>query len=283
MKIRIPKIDATQIIQEAKKIEAGTGKYTFKFEDGMILRLLPYKHSHNPFIGVYLKYVGKTLIYSPQNFGMPDPFFECFSETGNKKVKPSMRFFCPCIVRGKEKSGVKFASFSQYQYLKIVSFLEEVDLFDISEGHDIIVKVTNKSGTMKEIDFIFKAKATPAYIDLNYIEELYDKQPNFLEEVVRPKLKSYEELKKILERYLNDEHLELEFDSAADNGDFDFVYERHSSNQSNKNVGYSYQEEDQEGQKHSVQSSSSFKHGFQKMNNENKNEELERLKKMLGE
>lgn len=220
--IKIPKVNTAEIIQDAKKVEGENLRYTFKFEDGMVIRLLPYKHSYNPFISVYVKYVNKVMIYSPQNFGLPDPFFEKFSETGDKKVKPSTRFFCPCFIRGKEKEGVKFASFSQTQYLKIISFLEEVDLFDVTQGHDLVVKVKVKTGTMKEIDFMFKAKPSPAYIDMNFVEEQYDKQLNLLEDIIRPRLKSYEELTRLLNIFLSGREGEVGEIAGDDEG-----YQKH--------------------------------------------------------
>lgn len=186
-----------------------------------VVRIVPYKYTpDNPFIELKFHYNlnGKTYL-SPDSFGRPDPIVEFsnrLKKTGDKedwkngrKLEPKMRTFAPIFVRGEEHEGIKFWGFGKQVYQEILSIISDPDYGDITDltnGRDIVVefRTAEESGkSFPETTIRVKPNATTAVDPKN--SELVDaikSQTNILD--LFPEL-SYEELKDVMDKWLNPE------------------------------------------------------------------------------
>lgn len=181
------------------------------------IRIVPYTYNNdNPFIELKFHYNlnGKTYL-SPDTFNKPDPIVEFankLKKSGDKeewqfgrKLEPKMRTFCPVIVRGREKEGVKFWGFGKQVYQAILSYIADPDYGDITDvntGRDIVVEFRTAEETNKsfpETTIRPKPNQSPAVDDeLKYIlEEQTDIQELF-------EVPSYDELKAAMDIWLNE-------------------------------------------------------------------------------
>lgn len=186
-----------------------------------VVRIVPYKFNpENPFIELKFHYNinGKTFL-SPDSFGRPDPIVEFanrLKKTGSKedwqmgrKMEPKMRTFAPVIVRGEENEGVKFWGFGKTVYQELVAVCldsEYGDITDLMNGRDITVefKTGEDSGkSFPETAVRVKPNTTPAVDPKNIqLVESLKNQVNILD--LFPEL-SYEELKDVMDKWLNPE------------------------------------------------------------------------------
>jgi hypothetical protein len=201
----------------------GTNKNLFwKPKPGkQVVRIVPYKFSpENPFMELKFHYgINEKTYLSPDTFGRPDPIVEFsnrLKKTGDKedwktgrKMEPKMRTYAPVIVRGEEGEGVKFWGFGKQVYENILSIIDDPDYGDITDltnGRDIVVEFKEAAETGKnypETSIRVKPNATPAVDPSN--KELVAslaRQTNILELYEE---KSYEELKNIMNAWLNPE------------------------------------------------------------------------------
>lgn len=181
-----------------------------------VIRIIPYIHNEeNPFIELKFHYNlnGKTYL-SPDTFNNPDPIVEFsnkLKKSGDKeewqfgrKLEPKMRTFCPIIIRGKEKDGVKFWGFGKQVYQAILSYIADPDYGDITDiktGRDIVVEFipTEESGkSFPETTIRPKPNQTDAIEDS--LKNLLKEQTDILELFEVPE---YSELKAAMDTWLN--------------------------------------------------------------------------------
>lgn len=195
-----------------------------------VVRIVPYKYSpDNPFIELKFHYNlnGKSYL-SPDSFGRPDPIVEFsnrLKKTGDKeewkmgkKMEPKMRTFAPVIVRGEEHEGVKFWGFGKQVYQELLSIISDPDFGDITDlttGRDIVVefKTGDESGkSFPETNIRVKPNTSVA-VDPNNsnLLEALKAQVNILD--LFPEL-SYDELKDIMDSWLNPETSDSSVDPA---------------------------------------------------------------------
>jgi hypothetical protein len=196
-----------------------------------VVRIVPYKYApDNPFIELKFHYNlnGKSYL-SPDSFGRPDPIVEFsnrLKKTGDKedwkmgkKMEPKMRTFAPVIVRGEENEGVKFWGFGKQVYQELLSIISDPDFGDITDltsGRDIVVefKTGDESGkSFPETNIRVKPNTSVA-VDPNNssLLEALKTQVNILD--LFPEL-SYDELKDIMDKWLNPDNAEASVDPVA--------------------------------------------------------------------
>jgi hypothetical protein len=182
-----------------------------------VIRIVPYVHNdENPFIELKFHYNlnGKTYL-SPDTFNKPDPIVEFankLKKSGDKeewqfarKLEPKMRTFCPIVVRGREKEGVKFWGFGKQVYQAILSYIADPDYGDITDavtGRDIVVEFQTAEQTGKsfpETTIRPKPNQTPAVDD--DLKDLLNDQTDILDLFEVP---SYDELKLAMDTWLNE-------------------------------------------------------------------------------
>ena len=182
------------------------------------VRIVPYKfNKDNPFIELYFHYdIAKRSYLSPISFGRPDPIEEFatkLKQTGNKddwrlgrKLDAKMRTFLPVIVRGKESEGVKFWGFGKTVYQELLSFIADPDYGDITDptnGRDISVefKTAEETGAnFPSTSIRVKPNQTPITEDAEQLKSMIENQTNITEIYTE---QSYDELKEVLNNYLN--------------------------------------------------------------------------------
>ena len=182
------------------------------------VRIVPYKHNKdNPFIELYFHYdIAKRSYLSPISFGRPDPIEEFatkLKQTGNKddwrlgrKLDAKMRTFLPVIVRGEEKEGVKFWGFGKTVYQELLSFIADPDYGDITDpmsGRDIAVefKTAEETGAnFPSTSIRVKPNQTPITDDAEQLKGMIENQVEITSIYTE---QSYDELKEVLDNYLN--------------------------------------------------------------------------------
>lgn len=209
------------------------------------VRIVPYAYNkENPFIELYFHYnIGTKNYLSPISFGDPDPiaeFSQKLIQSGDrenyklgKKIEPKMRTFVPVIVRGeldKEKKikpntgddEVKFWGFGKTVYQEILSYLDDPDwgdITDIEKGHDLIVEFKTAEETGKsfpETKITLKPQPSPITDDMDKLKEMISSQKEITEIY---KQYSYDELKEVLDSWLNGDESESESESTTNDDD----------------------------------------------------------------
>jgi hypothetical protein len=187
-----------------------------------VVRILPYKFANDAtvagaFIEQYFHYdINKRTYLSPITHGNPDPiqeFAERLKSTGSredwnlsKKLTPKLRTFAPVVVRGEEGEGVRFWGFGKMVYEELLSILADPDYGDITDpvsGRDVQVEVKMPEETGKSYPTTtirVKPNQTPVSSDetqmKNWVENQTDMKEIFKEN-------TYDELKEILQNWLN--------------------------------------------------------------------------------
>ena len=186
-----------------------------------VIRIVPYKYvPDNPFIELKFHYnINKKTYISPDSFGRPDPIVEFsnrLKRTGDKEdwklgrsYEPKMRTFVPVLVRGEESEGVRFWGFGKLIYQELTSIISDPDFGDISDlltGRDIVVEFKTEAETGKdfpETTIRVKPNQTPAVDAKNTSSlDMLNNQVNILD--LFPE-KTYDELKEIMDAWLNPE------------------------------------------------------------------------------
>lgn len=212
-------IDLNAIKSKLNQLQTSGTKQNnlWKPEPGaQVIRIVPYQHDlSNPFRELYFHYeFGQKSYLSPITNGRPDPvveFCEKLKSTGNsdewklgKKMEPKMRVYVPVIVRGQESEGVKFYGFGKQVYQELLSFITDPDYGDISDlknGRDIVIEFSpSEQGGFPKTSIRIKPNQTIATTDKSVAEKIMNNQPNLNDIFKEP---SYDELKQILEKWLN--------------------------------------------------------------------------------
>lgn len=190
-----------------------TGTYEFN------IRILPWANNDGqPFRERWFYYgIGKNPgLLAPTQFQKADPVQELIDKlhsTGKKedkeickKLYPKMRAFAPILVRGSEDQGVLVWSFGKEIYQRLLEFFldgEIGDITDVNEGYDLKVKIVKKEGKPWPDTTVDAArKPSKLYNDPAKIDEALANVPNMDE---YQKLKSYDELKSIIEAWARGE------------------------------------------------------------------------------
>ena len=199
-----------------------------------VVRIVPYKHNKdNPFIELFFHYnLGNNKTYlSPLSFGRPDPvaeFADKLKSTGNKdewiqgkRLEPKMRTFAPVIVRGKESEGVKFWGFGKTVYQELLSVIADPDygdITDITNGRDIGIErqtPAEAGNQYGKTTIRVKPNQSPLVDDSGQLESLLENQSNLTELYTEP---SYDDLKEVLQNYLNPSDDASETTTTTSNG-----------------------------------------------------------------
>lgn len=222
-------VNVQTLADRLKKFEEGSknselSKLLWKPKEGeQFIRIVPYKYNpENPFIELkfYYKLAGGNYL-APCTFGKLDPVLECLNklrESGSEEekklafeMKPADRYYVPIVVRGEEHLGVRFWGFGVQVYKQLLGLMINPhwgDITSLAEGNDLQVNF-KKIGAKKNI------KTGQPFPDTT-ITPLPQKTPvvdptrrDLMEKVKDQKnildifpLKSYDELKVIVERWL---------------------------------------------------------------------------------
>jgi hypothetical protein len=158
-------------------------------------------------------------LLAPHQFGKPDPVQELINKLRDdgskesyelaKKLYPKMRSYAPVIVRGEEDRGVRLWSFGKTVYQSLLNIMLDEDYGDITdpiEGRDIKVICTKAPGRQwamtevrprgKQSELNTDSAAAKAWLSaIPDLDDLYT-------------LKSYDELEKIVNDWLNGDDTE---------------------------------------------------------------------------
>jgi hypothetical protein len=196
------------------------------------IRIVPYKfNKDNPFQELFFHYQfeNKTMV-SPVTYGRPDPINEFsgkLKSTGvkdewiqGKRLEPKMRTYAPVVVRGQESEGVKFWGFGKTVYQELLSIIADPDYGDITDainGRDITVeKMTpaEAGNQYGKTTIRVKPNMTPLTEDKEQLKSMIESQVDINELYNEP---TYDELKEVLNRYMNPEaEEETETESTAE-------------------------------------------------------------------
>ena len=158
-------------------------------------------------------------LLAPYQFNKPDPIQELISKLRDegtkesyelaKKLYPKMRCYAPVVVRGEEDKGVRIWSFGKTLYQNLLNIMLDEDYGDITdptEGRDLKVSCAKLPGKQfadttvsprpKQSPLSDKPDQTKKYLDnVPDVNDLFE-------------LKSYAELEKILNDWLNGDEAE---------------------------------------------------------------------------
>lgn len=190
------------------------------------VRIVPYKFNpDSPFIELqfYYNLAGKHYL-APATFGKPDPIqevIETLRSSGSneekeiaKKLQATNRTYVPVIVRGEEAQGVRFWGFGVQVYKQLLKLMTNPDWGDITsftEGHDIEIefkKISSKKNVKTGQSFpetiITPLPSKTPVVDPTRrdLMEKVKEQTDILK--IFP-LKSYDELKDAVQKWLNPE------------------------------------------------------------------------------
>ena len=206
--------------QKKEKVDYSKYYWKPKQEGKYQIRIVPsVLNKENPFQEVFVHYgFSKFPIYALTNWSEKDPIVEFSkqlrgtSEKENwqlaKKLDPKMRVFAPVVVRGEEDKGVRLWEFGKEIYMQLLGIAEDEDygdFTDINDGRDFTVEaVMGDIGGRQGIkcSIRVKPKTSPLGTDKTQIKSWLSEQPNVLE---LQKKMTFEDLKSVLEKFLNPE------------------------------------------------------------------------------
>ena len=215
--------------QKKEKVDYSKYYWKPKQEGKYQIRIVPsVLNKENPFQEVFVHYgFSKFPIYALTNWNEKDPIVEFSkqlrgtSEKENwqlaKKLDPKMRVFAPVVVRGEEDKGVRLWEFGKEIYMQLLGIAEDEDygdFTDINDGRDFTVEaVMGDIGGRQGIkcSIRVKPKTSPLGTDKTQLKSWLSEQPNVLE---LQKKMSFEDLKSVLEKFLNPE-AEIEEEEVA--------------------------------------------------------------------
>ena len=227
-------VNVQKLADRLKQFEDGAkasefAKLLWKPKEGtQIVRIVPYKFNpENPFIELkfYYKLAGNNYL-APCTFGKPDPILETIDAlraSGSNeekeiaaKLAPVTRTYAPIIVRGEEDQGVRFWGFGVQVYKQLLKLMTNTKYGDITswtEGRDIEVefhKESNKKGrdgkSFPETTILADPNVTPV-VDPKR-RDLMEKLKEQTDILTIFPLKSYDELKTAVEKWLNPDDAE---------------------------------------------------------------------------
>ena len=152
----------------------------------------------------------------PYQFNKPDPIQELINKLRDegskesyelaKKLYPKMRCYAPVVVRGEEDRGVRIWSFGKMVYQSLLNIMLDEDYGDITDplsGRDIKVVCTKPPGRQWATTEVRpRGKSSKLTENTTQSEQLIGSIPS-LDDLFS--LKSYDELEKIVNDWLNGE------------------------------------------------------------------------------
>jgi hypothetical protein len=155
-------------------------------------------------------------LLAPYQFGNPDPIQELITKLRDdgskesyelaKKLYPKMRIYAPVLVRGEEDKGVRLWAFGKMVYQSILNLMLDEDYRDITDpasGRDIKVTCTKQPGRMwATTDVRPRGSSTNLSESQDQASEWMNNVPN-IDDMFS--CKTYEELEKIVNDWLNDD------------------------------------------------------------------------------
>ncbi len=202
------------------------------------IRIVPSKFDPaSPFKEVFVYYgMAKFPIYSLKNWGEKDPIEDFAAElrkTNNKdnwalanKISPKMRIMVPVVVRGFEQDGVRLWEVGKEIYKQLLGIAEDEDYGDytnIEDGRDFTIDaVASVTGTTKGVScsIRIKPKTSQLHSDPELVEKLLNDQIDVLS---IQKKHTFDELKTILQNWLNPEEEEVAADETETDDDAGIV------------------------------------------------------------
>ena len=182
-----------------------------------VVRLLSFPDNDGqPFRELWFYYnIGNNPgLLAPYQFQKPDPIQELITKLRDdgskesyelaKKLYPKMRTYAPVIVRGEEDKGVRLWAFGKTVYQSLLNIMLDEDYGDITdphEGRDVKVVCNKPPGRMWAMTEVRpRGKGSALSSDTNQAAEWVKNIPD-LDELFT--LKSYDELEKIVNDWLN--------------------------------------------------------------------------------
>lgn len=153
-------------------------------------------------------------LLAPYQFNKPDPIQELITKLRDegskesyelaKKLYPKMRCYAPVIVRGEEEKGVRLWAFGKTVYQTLLNYMLDEDYGDITdphEGRDVRVNCQKNPGQQwATTDVRPRGKDSPLSEDSSKSKQWLDNIPDVNDLF---ELKSYEELERIINEWLN--------------------------------------------------------------------------------
>ena len=153
-------------------------------------------------------------LLAPYQFGKSDPIQELITKLRDegskesyelaKKLYPKMRCYAPVVVRGEEDKGVRLWAFGKQVYQTLLNYMLDEDYGDITdplEGRDVRVTCTKTPGKMwATTDVRPRGKDSPLSEDSSKSKQWLDNIPDVNDLF---ELKTYEELERIVNDWLN--------------------------------------------------------------------------------
>lgn len=222
-------VNVAKLAERLKQFEDGAkasefAKLLWKPKEGLqTVRIVPYQHNpDSPFIELkfYYKLAGNNYL-APCTFGKPDPIMETIealrSSGSNEekeiaaKLAPVARTYAPVIVRGEEDRGVRFWGFGVQVYkelLKLMTNAKWGDITSYTEGNDLDIEFHKESKKRNAKGQSFpETTITPDPTKTPVVDptrrDLMEKVRNQADILTVFPLKSYEELKLVVDNWLN--------------------------------------------------------------------------------
>mgnify|MGYP001216478159 CR=1 FL=1 len=186
------------------------------------VRLLAYPNNDGqPFKELMFYYnIGNNPgLLAPYQFNKPDPIQELITKLRDegskesyelaKKLYPKMRCYAPVIVRGEEDRGVRLWAFGKTVYQTLLNYMLDEDYGDITdphEGRDVRISCQKNPGqTWATTDVRPRGKDSPLSEDSSKSKQWLDNIPDVNDLF---ELKTYEDLERIVNVWLNDDEEE---------------------------------------------------------------------------
>lgn len=153
-------------------------------------------------------------LLSPYQFGKADPIQELITKLRDegtkesyelaKKLYPKMRCYAPVIIRGEEDKGVRLWAFGKQVYQSLLNYMLDEDYGDITDpadGRDVRITCTKPPGRQwATTDVRPRGKSSPLSEDQSKSKDWLSNIPDVNDMF---ELKSYEELERIINAWLN--------------------------------------------------------------------------------
>lgn len=160
-------------------------------------------------------------LLAPYQFGQPDPIQELINKLRDdgskesyelaKKLYPKMRSYAPVVVRGEEDKGVRLWSFGKTVYQSLLNIMLDEDYGDITDptdGRDVKVTCVKPPGRMWATTEVRpRGKQSKLSTDSGQAKGWIDGIPS-LDDMYT--CKTYEELEKLVNDWLNGEDSDAE-------------------------------------------------------------------------
>lgn len=213
-------IDIAAIKQKLQRLTKQGRNSIWKPTGEHTVRLVPTKEA-DPFKERYFYYmfsnVPQGVIAPGPTFGLPDPVAEFAAKLRQegtpearlqaKLLNSRIRVFAPVIVRGEESEGVRYWGFGKQVYEKLLNLILDEDygdIVDVNKGNDLKVSFTKSAPgkTFPTTDVMPKPKQSKLGDNAKQVEQWLSNIPN-LDDAFE--VRTYEELKSMLERWLSAE------------------------------------------------------------------------------